>query len=213
VSDQRCSIWTMDKPDFMIWNRTVKLATTAYHMIMNTIFNLELKFNGFLEWHRIFTTSLNDYDIIIWLNPQVLTRVDNYSVISKTGGNPPREIHTWLSSETEQFKNFLDLSLIMVDYDPLTLYIKDLEDRLGMWAVFFYDPFAHVIGVLWKPSGFLLSKFKLKSCVNTIPITDKKNDMIGTLPNIFSILSDMKMLGKGLVLKIELSSNSAKLGK
>jgi len=197
----------------MIWKRTVKLATSAYNMIINSIFNLESKFHGFLEWQKIFSTSLDDYDALIWLNPSVLTRVDHYSIVSKTGGHPPREIQSWLSSDKEQYKGFLDLSLIMVDYDPLTLYVKELEDRLGALAVYFYDPFAHVIGVLWKPSGYLLSKFKLKNCVNTIPIADKKNDLIGTLPNIFSILSEMKNIGQGLVLKIEIASNSSKLIK
>jgi len=210
LSDKYCSIWTHDKPDNLIWKRTVKLAKISYNRLMDSLFNLDIKAESYVDFSAVFTASLNDYDVLIWLKPTELPKIQEKTVHRKVGGHPSKEITTWSSYAEYQLIN-IDASTVNIDYDPLGSYVRELEDRLKDFALFFYDPYGLVIGVLWKPAVFLPSKFKLKNCVNTIPISDFKNDLIGTLPNIFSIISDMKSIGEGLVSKIELVKNSAKI--
>jgi len=213
-------MWTREKPSRLVFQRTVKLAQLSYSLFTNSLLPLQ-KWTSEIEnpeipllitWEKIFSASLNDYDILIWLNPENLPNLDFDGINSKIGGSPP-ELFKKVSKTSKSviskkkmvkiYKNVSDNihGSLFVDYDPGRIYFRELETRFKDIALFFYDPCGHVIGIMWQPPAYLMSKFQLQKSVHTMPITN--NEACGVLPNIFSILNDFKNLGEGVILKIE----------
>jgi len=207
ISDMYNSIWTSDKPDPLIWKRTIKVAKIAYDQLLQVHFNMESPKLENVKWTFLFDTSLQDYDALIWLETACLTEAQTFGMNSKKGSTPPPH------GRSKQAYCEIDVTTVNVDFNPIIDYVKELEARFSEYAIFFYDPYASVIGIIWKPAAFLLSKFKLKNCINTIPISDMKDDLIGTLPNIFSLLADIQSIGEGFVSKIHIANDSGKISK
>uniref|UniRef100_A0A8C2G045 Nucleolar protein 6 n=1 Tax=Cyprinus carpio TaxID=7962 RepID=A0A8C2G045_CYPCA len=94
-------------------------------------------------------------------------------------------------------------ALPVIDYDPVRLYLSELRDAFGDLALFFYDPYGGtVIAVLWKPNAFEPKPFKT-SLMNARRV--KVNDDVATtVPNVEAILQDFRIIGEGLVKRLEL---------
>ncbi|KAG5841083.1 hypothetical protein ANANG_G00195830 [Anguilla anguilla] len=93
-------------------------------------------------------------------------------------------------------------ALPVVDYDPVGRYLAELKDSFGELALFFCDPYGGtVIAVLWKPQAFAPLPFK------TSQMSARRVEVTGeearTVPNVEAILEDIRILGEGLVKKVE----------
>ncbi|KAM5193946.1 nucleolar protein 6-like [Mantella aurantiaca] len=139
----------------------------------------------------IFRPPLDLYDVLIHLNPRHIPRhreaVDQAVKSSYRG----------LLREDAHVKA---LRFPVVDYDPPQLYLKSLKDSYGELALFFYDKHGgDVIGVLWNPTSCAPQSFKTTNINGRM--VDSKSLLL--VPNMAAIVEDFRMLGKGLVLRVE----------
>jgi len=87
---------------------------------------------------------------------------------------------------------------LLVEFDPAELFYFSLKERYNNLGVIFINKYGgNKIGITWDPSRFLLSSFKLRQSMSTMPI--HINDDTKFLPNIFQIVSDIKEMGKGII--------------
>lgn len=94
-------------------------------------------------------------------------------------------------------------ALPVIDYDPVRLYLSELREAFGELALFFYDPYGGtVIAVLWKPNAFEPKPFKT-SLMNARRV-EVNGDVVTTVPNVEAILQDFRIIGEGLVKRLEL---------
>eukprot|EP01125_Pyxidicula_operculata_P009718 TRINITY_DN318_c1_g1_i1.p1 TRINITY_DN318_c1_g1~~TRINITY_DN318_c1_g1_i1.p1 ORF type:complete len:1285 (-),score=355.00 TRINITY_DN318_c1_g1_i1:77-3880(-) len=260
--DKFCSIWTRDKPTPVIFQRTVALAkqsslTLSQHFqsillpssstTSSTSTTTTSNFHSLLKWENLFSTSLHDYDLILWLNPAVLPHFQKHTLQCKklTSTSSSSSSQSQTINETYQKtlktdnviqdykrnhigkKNKQQQSQqqpnnnnnseyeriggnnILIDFDPGMLFFRQLQERFGSMGLFSYDPYCNVIGVIWNPTAFLPSnKFQLQKSINTMPITGTNPQFV---PNIFSIINEMKTFGEGVLSNIEFVKSQHKI--
>ncbi|OQR71413.1 nucleolar protein 6-like [Tropilaelaps mercedesae] len=127
----------------------------------------------------IFKTSLDVYDFVIQLDERYMaTRHLNVN-----------------SNEKLSFTKMRD-EIPVVDFDPVKFYLDDLQATYGHFCAFFYDSYGGTeIGGLWIPKSQAPVPFKVHSLVGRKLISPAKV----LAPNHSAILSDLKILGQGLV--------------
>lgn len=90
--------------------------------------------------------------------------------------------------------------LPVTDFNPAEIYLRELRDNYGEFALFFYDSFGgDVIAVLWRAEVKELSDFKLSK------FPGRKFDGSKLVFNFDAVIEDFKLLGEGLVRTIEKS--------
>uniref|UniRef100_A0A6B2KWR6 U3 small nucleolar RNA-associated protein 22 n=1 Tax=Arcella intermedia TaxID=1963864 RepID=A0A6B2KWR6_9EUKA len=220
ISDKFSSLWTKEKPNHLVFHRVVQIAKMSFQKLRESVYPIEKWASGIGEQNRgpvvyqsLFGISLNDYDVLVWLDPNLLPRFNIEALSTKVGGNPPHR-HLKKNNSMQVYKNVSnDLrNMMMVNFDPMEKFVEDLEKRLKNIALIFFDPEADVVGIMFQPPEFLINKFLPQRSINTLPVKDpKKNDYVGIIPNIFSILNDIQSIGKGIINKIEIVKGSYKL--
>jgi U3 small nucleolar RNA-associated protein 22 len=117
------------------------------------------------------------------------------------------------------YKN-MDLTSIsvMIGFDPVVEYLKELTKRFGHVALFFINNMEpKEILITWKPQAFLPTKFRAITSNGLITLSkelvrrkeeeEEEEEDIRTyaIPNIFEILSEMQKDGQGMVESIQIS--------
>ncbi|XP_077202809.1 nucleolar protein 6-like [Paroedura picta] len=186
--DRRDSVWTKERPSAQMLLRLLVLAQeslrTLEEQLMDPLGNQDAKV--------VFRPPLDLYDILIHLNPKQIPRhlqaVDRPAK-SFSRGTLPREAAV------------KTLAFPVVDYDPVQMYLQELQEAFGDLALFFYDKHGgEVIGVLWKPASFEPQPFK-PSTVRGRMLAPGSESL--TIPNVSAILEDFEVLGEGLVKAVE----------
>ncbi|KAM4049230.1 nucleolar protein 6 [Anomaloglossus baeobatrachus] len=190
--DKKMSVWTKKKPTAQILQRLIILASeslmTVEKQLMQPSESSDIK--------MIFRPPLDLYDVLIHLNPKHIPRH------REAVDQPTKSFVRGLLKVDTSCSSF---RFPVVDYDPPQLYLNELRESFGELALFFYD--AHggeVIGVIWNPSSFAPKPFKMTR-VNGM-VMEKKGNSVRMIPNVEAILEDFKILGEGLVNRIECQS-------
>ncbi|KAM3939859.1 nucleolar protein 6 [Leptodactylus fuscus] len=195
--DRKTSVWTKQKPTAQILQRLIILASES-------MLNLEKQLmqpSESSDIKMIFRPPLDLYDVLIHLNPKHIPRH------REAVDQPVKSFVRGLLNEKATCRN---TRFPVVDYDPVQLYLSELRESFGEFALFFYD--AHggeVIGVIWNPSSFTPQPFKLTK-VNGRIVDTNSNGLLLT-PNVEAILEDFNILGEGLVKSVECQSERWKI--
>ncbi|XP_072269627.1 nucleolar protein 6 [Pyxicephalus adspersus] len=194
--DKKASMWTKKQPSAQFLQRLIILASESLHTLEEQLTkpceNTDVKV--------IFRPPLDLYDVLIYLNPKHIAR-------QREAVDKPAKLF---------FRGLLDkdapvraLRFPVVDFDPAQLYLKSLRDSFEHLALFFYDKHGgDVIGVLWNPTSFAPQPFK-EANING-RMLDSKTQLL--VPNVEAILDDFKILGKGLVLRVEARTERWNMG-
>lgn len=189
-TDKKVSVWTKKAPSVQMLQRAVMLAAESLRVLETHLIDSSQK----QDIRVAFRPPLEDYDVLIHLVPQQVP------LLAKAV-DPPA-----ITFQKGTFRGEPSSSggaLPVIDYDPVRLYLSELRDAFGDLALFFYDPFGGtVIAVLWKPTAFEPQPFKT-SLMNARRV-EVSGDVATTVPNIEAILQDFRIIGEGLVKKLEL---------
>ncbi|XP_051786056.1 nucleolar protein 6-like [Erpetoichthys calabaricus] len=190
--DKKNSVWTRESPSVQILQRLIMLASES-------ILVLERQLStpcSFQDMKVVFRSPLNIYDVLIHLNPKRVPRqaqaIDMPTVTFSRGA---------LFSEAAGTKAFMPI----VEFDPVSIYLKELRDAFGELALFFCDPNGGlIIAVLWKPQAF--SKQTFRASHMNARLVEIGSNGAQTVPNVEAILEDFEILGAGLVEKLEIQT-------
>lgn len=188
--DKYSNHWTKGSPTANILNRLVLLATRSLDVIQQQILSDEKS-----DLQQVFRPSLGIYDVVIHLNDRQFARRHE-------------GLHVNEESPKINFgKNVDEDRFPVINFDPPRLLLNELKSTFCDLCLFFYDNHGgKVIGVLWKPSQLQPKEFKV-SRINCSKVHTESSDKSGSLmlvPNLDAVLEDIKIIGKGLITKIEL---------
>ncbi|KAM4706920.1 nucleolar protein 6 isoform 2-T2 [Discoglossus pictus] len=190
--DKKDSVWTQKHPSAQILQRLIVLSLESLNV-------LEKQLNdplGNQDIKLVFRPPLDLYDVLIHLNPKHIPR--HREAVDQA----VKSFHRGLLKTDAEVKNVL---LPVVDYDPVQLYLKELREAYGEFALFFYDSHGgEVIAVLWKPSSFEPQSFKTINVKGRM--MDSKSSTPMMVPNVEAILEDFEIIGQDLVRTTEARS-------
>jgi len=207
--DKNYSIWTDEKPIPMVFQSIVNLAKQTETVIMNRFMNFENPDYNLMKksWKTLFK-SRSEYDVVITLKKDFLPRF--FQNIEYKDSNINQELEQQLNSTLlKQYKKYKKVrsyknlqgnvsSGLLVDFDPAEIFYNSLKERYYELGLVFLNKYGgYKIGIIWNPSKFLFNTFKLRQSVSTMPI--HLNDEIKFIPNIFQIVSDIRIMGKGII--------------
>ena len=186
-------VGTKDDPSGILWssNLTLPIATRLTGL-SRVALNL-LKTQGISKNNLdlLFTPALQDYDFTIQAKPQNLT--------TSSGVLPPNTFKNLIQPLTSY------PSSLESKYDPIQLYVKDLNDKFGNCIIFSVKKFTglcpkneNVIGGLFVPSTLGRKKFRVNSGLNVAPVEDEKSADEVEL-NKEAVFDQIKILGGDLV--------------
>lgn len=187
--DKKMSLWTKHAPSVQMLQRIITVAAESLKVLER-----QLMFNEETQDVRVvMRPPLDAYDVLIHLNPKQIPLLSQ-------AVDPPAV--TFTRGTTAGSVGQSGGSMPVVDYNPVSLYLKELRESFSDLALFFCDPFGGtVIAVLWKPKAFAPLPFKSSQMsARTVEINGED---IATVPNVEAILEDFKVMGCGLVKSIE----------
>ncbi|KAM4808387.1 nucleolar protein 6 [Rhinophrynus dorsalis] len=187
--DKKDSVWTKKQPSAQILQRLIVLSLESLRVLesqlMDPLGNHDVK--------MIFRPPLDLYDLLIYLNPKHIPRH------REAVDQPSKSFFRGLMKNETAGK---DLWFPVVDYDPVKLFLNELREAYGEFALFFNDLHGgDVIGVLWKPSSFQPQSFKTTNVKGRL--MDRNSNQPLMVPNVEAIVEDFEILGEGLVKSIE----------
>ncbi|XP_014206566.1 nucleolar protein 6 [Copidosoma floridanum] len=187
----KASNWTRKAPCTLILNRITDLAKASLNIIEKQIF----KGTG-LSLKPIFIPPMSEYDCSIKLKTSLCAR--RFEAIKIDDGMP----NVFLNWSNEHPK----AKIPIVDFDPVTLYLKELRSAYSDFALFFHDTYGGtVIGVLLKPCALQEKDFKVANTSCRKISGDNK-----LILNMSAMIEDFYILGKGLVQNIDIQSKNLK---
>lgn len=199
------TVWTQGaRPPRVVAGRLTALASAAIEVVENKGTEMQDE-----DWTGLFRSPLEDFDFRIYLKPSVLRW---YKSRSKAKSSQ-------INSQGLEFKNLQihkALDVESIGYDPVALYLRDLNDAFGSTALFFHDKYGgSVIVGLWKPTVLGKKEWRVRLGWSSVPVPgekgdedeegdqekeNKKKDMC--VLNKDAILKEMALLGEGIVREI-----------
>ncbi|XP_065071800.1 nucleolar protein 6-like [Rhopilema esculentum] len=190
--DKENSVWTKDSITNPTLARLVALAKVSREI-------MDAELQNPVNLKQIFRPPLDDYNVLIELDPQLLPRhyqaVDT-SVMLK----PPKP------------KTVVHKALPVVNFDPAMIYLEELRSSFSEIALFFYDQHGStVIGVVWKPDAFTPQEFKILALKYRMPSLQQPEGKPSTkqymVPKIDAILDDFRVIGRGIVCNVKVKDS------
>lgn len=187
--DKKMSLWTKQAPSVQMLQRIIVVAAESLKVLERQLMCSE----EIQDVRLVMRPPLDAYDVLIHLNPKqvpLLSQAVDPPAVTFTRGTT--------AGSLGQSGGFMPV----VDYDPVSLYLKELRESFGDLALFFCDPLGGtVIAVLWKPKAFTPLPFKTSQMsARTVEVNGED---ITTVPNVEAILEDFRIMGSGLVKTVE----------
>lgn len=191
--DKYSSHWTKQQPAAAILTRLVLLAVRS----LETVQQLALQEDS-LDLKQVFRPAMTMYDVLIHLKPTQMTR--QHEALDR-----PPDLKRLVYGKPVDEDRFP-----VLEFDPPRLLLKELSETFKDVALFFHDIHGgSVIGVLWKPAALQPREFKV-SHINYSKLNTQDSDRTGgvqIVPNIESVIEDIKIMGEGVISKIEILKN------
>ena len=187
--DGEGNTWTDNsRPAKVVAGRLIGLAKAAVREIDER--------GAHLDAESLFGGGLEDYDFVIHLNPKVVrqgrkspaqTRYKNLELQAHACGN--------------NIDDFTLSAAGSVGFEPVKLFLTDLEKVFGTAALFFHDESSdmNVIAGLWNPTCEGRA-WKLSLAYSSVPAKDGTQIQAGL--NHSAMLAEMARLGGDMLLKI-----------
>lgn len=168
-------------PSRMIAARMTALAVSAHKLVKDKGLDLDQR--------SLFATSTADYDFVIHISPKF------------TSGQRRKE------SSKHKFKNLevqSEANLEVVGYDPVQLYINELEKLYANTIVLFYSGMSgSVIAGLWNPQTLGPRSFKVGMLYATKVSLDSEEGKVEI--DKMAVLSEIARLGRDMVSGIDIN--------
>ncbi|KIW00895.1 uncharacterized protein PV09_07647 [Verruconis gallopava] len=187
--DGEGNTWTDNaRPAKVVAGRLVSLAKAAIDLLNEEGVNLVPE--------ALFESSLGDYDILIHL--------DNTVVNVHRKGVKAKSAYKNLDLQNGHDGDLDMAATASIGFDPAKLFLEDLERVFGQALVFFYDDNGgDVIPGLWNPSCEERS-WKLSLGYSSVPVRSSSADTFSAKLNKEGIVSEIAMLGGGMVKRIDI---------
>ena len=204
--DATGTVWTGDAmPSKVVAARVTALAREAVRVIESQ----EWKGLSDSVGRGLFAGELGDFDFLIHLKQSV---VRGHS-LGKGSRKAKTNSINGLEEDDRQFKNLTIAPSLDVDslgFDPVRLYLQDLQHAFSSAALFFYDSYAggNVIGGLWRPSVLGRKEWRVRLGWSSVPVEAEEGDEEGKemcLLNREGVLAEMAALGEGLVRDVKVN--------
>jgi U3 small nucleolar RNA-associated protein 22 len=201
--NEKPSICTINKPNMQQLCRTVIMAKQSLNKLKSCIKNFESTenfkvrnldciFYFYLEFKiiptqlkNIFRTKEELYDLVIELKPQFC--VKGYQKLDICEGTFIPHYRDWDPEVNKLYP--------IVDFDPVSFYVRDLREAFEDIALFLYDVYGgSKIYVLWKPDALSTKDLKISNVKSRMICKKNKLDL-----NVEAVLDDIKIIGKDLV--------------
>ncbi|XP_065188804.1 nucleolar protein 6-like isoform X1 [Sycon ciliatum] len=195
------SSWTAHKPPLLALRRCQLLAQQA----MSGLEDQVMSTTASCDRRVMFRPSLDDFHVLIHLRSRHIPHL--YQSLARSQQQAVEvEADDLLSGP---------LQLPVAGFDPVKLYLDQLEASYGHVALFFYDRYGGVtIGVVWLPQSAETPQFKISTASGFCPVPAPKkgkksksasNDAVPTTVcfNKAAALDDFRILGTGLVRQVE----------
>lgn len=194
-------VWTQGaRPSKVVAARLTALAKASVGLVKSK--GLEM---GRADWESLFTTPMGDFDFVIHLRKEI---VKSYRVSN---------------SAEEKYKNLTlrdGLDVESIGFDPVGLYLDELEGAFGPNVLFFHDADGgEAIAGLWNPRALGRKTWRVRLGYSSMPVTVEEEGREGTdgqndddsagegkgvvVMNQSGILAEIAMMGEGLVDRIE----------
>jgi U3 small nucleolar RNA-associated protein 22 len=170
--------FTNEGPSRVAAARMTALARSACKLVKDQGLDLNPK--------SLFAFSTNDYDIVIHLSPKLSEQTEK-----KESGK-------------QRFKNLeiqSDLDLTPIGYQPVQMYLDDLQKLYGSSVVFFHSAGLPIAG-LWNPQFLQPRKFKINLMYATTKAVGGEEEI---KLDKSAILSEIARLGGDMVSRIEVN--------
>ncbi|KAG1717890.1 Nrap protein [Suillus lakei] len=177
-------VWISNGPDAVAVHRLRAFAREANRALRYAETDSDIK--------SLFLHSTDDYDIVIQLNPSVLPRY--YQNVNAESSVWTRDSHSGITEPTPR-----------PGFDPLPLFLADLQSTFTDTLKFFADPLGgDRIGAIWLPGLGAPRSFRALAGFSSKPFPkeDKAKDKELVMLNRQAVLDDIGRLGTGLVQKI-----------
>ncbi|XP_054824422.1 uncharacterized protein LOC129322255 [Prosopis cineraria] len=157
VYDKASEAWTGSSPSAMELKRLVAYARSSANLLTKLIFQDQI---GPYRWECLFRTPLNNYDAIVLLHrdklpyPQRLlfpSEVDHGKHVAR--GHASKCFQPVLLPGDLKGRPEVVRSKLLVDFDPLRCFIRDLENEFSTTFKAWYDLLGgDAIGLTWAES-------------------------------------------------------------
>ncbi|PVH84888.1 pre-rRNA processing protein-like protein Utp22 [Cadophora sp. DSE1049] len=166
-------------PSKMVASRMTALARSACKVVKDKGIDLDPR--------SLFATSTNDYDFVIHISPAF-------------SGERRKEGKSKFKNLELQEKTDLGL----VGYQPVQLYLEELQRLYTSSIVFFYGgASSSVIGGLWNPRSVEPRAFKVNSAYATKVVDSEGGDAEKVVIDKSAILAEISRLGGDMVARVE----------
>lgn len=205
--DKFSSVWTQDKPTLSILRRLIFIAEKCYCFLQkqlkfvkeydflvgitrNTLYNYHLTL--FLFNQPLFHPNHEVFDVVIALNKEYVSNF--YLNLNFTK-------HKTTDDDSKASKFYSVENFPIVGYNPVDLFLTELNKAFQEYAIFFYDRFGGTkVFLLWKPNVFdpkplLFKDSKYFKSTNTV----SKSGVSNIVLDMDAVFADIKRIGEGLV--------------
>ena len=176
--------WTDSGPSKVVAARFTGLAKAACKLVADQGFDLQPE--------ALFAPSIEDYDFVIYLNPEVTGSKLSAETMAQS-------VFKNLHTQTLEDKSFFD-------YNPSQSYLNELKSLYESNILFFHGGRGcSVIGGLWNPQTGP-RPWKINLQYSTIPLLRAKHDEDGAQVrlNKSATLHDISRLGADMIQRIEI---------
>ena len=151
------------------------------------------------DWQGLFQSPLSDFDFLIHLK-WGFGRGESWGGKGGSGGLEP----------TDQEE--MDGDHAVVGFDPVAEFVEDLNRTFeGCMLLFYNRDGGKVIAGLWNPRAVKRQGFRVRMGVSSMPVAQQRtrggeedeDEKEQVIINQSGILSEIAMMGDGLVQKIE----------
>ncbi|KAF6211041.1 hypothetical protein GE061_014154 [Apolygus lucorum] len=172
-------LWTRKSPTIPVLVRLARLASVSLKILETTLGDHDAS----SKVTAIFRPPMSVFHLVIRLKPETATRRHQKLDFHGT-------INTKVTSGS--------YNIPIYNFDPVELYIQDLEVHYNDKAIFFYDRYGGCeIGVLLKPQFLAEVPFKISSFEGRKLLTEGAESKMK--PDFDALIEGFKMLGSGVV--------------
>ena len=184
------SIWTQSNPSQQILLRMKLLADAALklcsldgpHVVSRSLVK------------QMFRPAVGDFDVVIEVNKMFVPL--HHMSLETCDTESPQGV-TGKSNLTAH-------ALPVVEFNPVHMFVEELREAFNDVAMFFWDVYGGLkIGVVWKRNNLGEQTFKILNAQYKTVAEKESTSGLCVVPNIPAIISDFKIMGRGLVSSIE----------
>uniref|UniRef100_A0A8C4IX76 Nucleolar protein 6 n=1 Tax=Dicentrarchus labrax TaxID=13489 RepID=A0A8C4IX76_DICLA len=187
--DKTLSMWTKRAPSVQMLQRVVMLAAESLKVLEHQL----MDGSQIQDVRVVMRPPLDAYDVLIHLYPKQVP------LLSQAVDPPAVTFSRGVMTSGVALSGGV---MPVIDYNPVSLYLAELQEAFGDLALFFCDPYGGtVIAVLWKPKAFIPVPFKTSQVsARRVEVTGEEAN---TFPNVEAILEDFRVMGKDMVKSVE----------